>query len=149
MMVAWGIAKALFGSVFGFIFKDWRITLLVVILALCGYGYYKYDKVQDNLAETQKVLKVEQENNQVLRNNLAIAAQTNAANEKILQQVQSDNTLTRKQVAQLNNMLHARNTQIADLKGQLMSQPGQAVTPNIAWTVDAIQRLREESRAGK
>lgn len=149
MFAILAIAKGFFGSIFGFIFKDWRITLMIVILALCGFGFYKYHKVQANLEETQKVLKVEQENNETLRKNLDVAVQVNKANDDLMKRMQEDSTLTRKQIATLNNLIAGRNRQVDDLTRELSLRPSAPITPNIAYTVEAIQKMRDEAAKGE
>jgi len=140
-----------FKNSFGFIFRDWRITLLIVILVCFGFFAYKYKQTQKNLETVQLSLKAEQDNNAVLRNNLAIASKVNSENIAVFQAVKVDNTLTTAAVSKLNIKLRANDKTAVEIKETLSSvkEPKEKVSPRIAIAVSGIQKLRDEAGAQK
>jgi hypothetical protein len=134
------IFKAFFGSIFGFLFKDWRITLMIVIVAVCGFFAYKYHGVQAKL-------EVEQQNNIVLRTNLAIAAKVNADNDVLIKQAALDNVQTTAAISKLNSDIQQRNDTVTTLKVKLSKviTPPQKLSPRIAIAVEGIQELRDQA----
>jgi septal ring factor EnvC (AmiA/AmiB activator) len=147
MFAALMVVKTFFGSIFGFIFKDWRITVAVILLVISGFLVHKYNGVKKHLAATELSLKAETENNAVLRNNLAIAAKVNSENAALFAKVQTDQVKTTAAVSKLNNNLRERDKTVADLKASLsnVKEPAAKVSSRISIAVQGIQRLRDEA----
>lgn len=129
----------------GFIFKDWRIMVLLAVAVVLGLAYWKYSSLRGDLEQAQQELKVEQTNNQTLRNNLTEAAKLNDANSKILEQVQDDKKQALEAISQLNKSVQQTNKSVAEMKKRVegITAPPAPLTPYLIETIKGVQELRD------
>jgi len=132
-------------GIFGFIFKDWRMVLALVVVVIAGIIVWKFKHLESELNHTKDVLKVEQSNNQVLRNNLDQAGQINADNAKMIEAAEAEKKRALEAVSQLNTDLKRTNQSIDAIKQKIsgITTPPTKLSPFLVEAVRGVQDLRD------
>jgi septal ring factor EnvC (AmiA/AmiB activator) len=147
LTIPWFIIKNFFGKLFKLIFSDWRIVLAVILFIVVGFGYYKWNHLQNELEKKQQQIEFVEKNNAILKENNNVLLDANKQNEAVIAQIKKDQETTLAAVNRLNKDINKSNKGVADLKTKLegLKTPPTPLTPFISEAVDGIQKLRNES----
>lgn len=135
-------------GLFGKMFSDWRLIVIVGLIVAGGYMTVRLKIQESNLQKAQATLQISEANNATLKTNITTITRVNKENEQLIQQMKTDQAITAKAVAQLNNTLSARERTVADMKQKLngiSGVPATKPTPYIDLAVRGIQQLRNEA----
>lgn len=124
---------------------NWRVMLALIIAIFAGIIMWKFKALENDLNHSREALKIEQSNNQVLRNNLDQAGQINADNAKVLEAVEADRKRALEAVSQLNTDLQKTNKNIDAIKQKIngITTPPSKLTPYLVESVKGVQELRD------
>jgi len=130
---------------------NWQVWVLLILLGLGGYGYYRYHRLETQLVKANQTLKVEQENNQTLRNNNKTLEATNKQNSTVIVQLNEDKNQLTQSLTRLNEDLMIAQNRVATVKTkiQLVTAPPQKLSPHIAAVIDGIQDQQPPNPAVK
>jgi len=127
------------------ILGNWRVMLALIIAIFAGVIMWKFKSIEMDLNHAKEALKIEQSNNQVLRNNLDQAGQINADNAKVIEAVEADKKRALEAVSQMNADLQKTNQSINVIKQKITSitAPPTKLTPYLVESVKGVQDLRD------
>jgi len=127
------------------ILGSWRAMLAIIIAIFVGVIIWKFKALESDLTHQKEALKIEQSNNQVLRNNLDQAGQINADNAKVIETVETDKKRALDAVTQINSNLQKTNQSINEIKQKITSitAPPTKLTPYLVESVKGVQDLRD------
>jgi len=134
-----------FLSLFGFIFKDWRMVLALVLIMVISVVAWKFHSLNGDLTHAQEALKIEQTNNQTLRNNLTEAGRINDENAKVIEAAEADKKRALEAVSQLNTDLKKTNQSIDVIKQKIsgIATPPSKLTTYLVEAVKGVQEIRD------
>lgn len=134
-----------FLSIFGFIFKDWRVILALIITVIVGVIYWQFKHLESKLADAQQAMKTEQANNAVLRGNLNDASKINQQNAVVIDQLKADKEAATAAVNNLNIAITATNRAVGSIKSKidLMTEPPKPMSPYIIEAIRSSQELQD------
>lgn len=132
-------------NVFKLIFSDWRILLAVIALCAALFGWWKWNKIQEELADQKAKVEQVEAANQILEGNNKTLAEANQQNVLVIDQVKKDSETAKAQVQKLNTDLTISSRKINDLKNQLdnITVPAVPLSPYIAQAIDGIQKMAD------
>ena len=132
-------------GIFGFIFKDWRMILALILLVIAGVLFWKFKSLDSDLVKSKEALRIEQVNTQTLRNNLASAAQINQENANVIKQLEEDKKRALEAIAGLNTDIKKTNQGIEAIKQKINSitTPPTKLTPYLVEAVRGVQDMRD------
>jgi hypothetical protein len=136
-------------GILGSIFKDWRVVLVLILMALGGFVVWKFKHIESQLAESKQALQIEQANNVTLRGNLDEAAKINHANSEIIDQLEAQKTASVAAVNDLNNAIKVTNQGVAAIKSKIdqVTEPPKKMSPYIVEALKGAQALQDAEDA--
>lgn len=118
--------------------------LIILVVLVLGFGYYKWHALETQAAEVAQQLDAEKKNAEVLRTNVAIAKAVNEDNQKVLDQLQLEKAAAAKAAADLKGNIAAANKRLDEVKRRLAAVeiPPAPLSPYLIIAVESIQELR-------
>lgn len=125
-----------------FLNPKWIIALIIV--ALIGFGWYKWEHAQTQIEEAQLALLAEKKNVETLRANEIVIRQVNEGNQKVIDQLQIEKQDAAKAISDLKANVTVTNRQLDATKRKLatITTPAVPLTPYLVEAVEAIQAIR-------
>lgn len=121
-----------------------RILIIIAILGVLGFGYYKWTSLENHAAEVAQQLAVEKKNTETLRGNLQTTEAVNESNKVVIQTLQDDVDKAQKAAATLRSNVAKANQDLENAKRKLavIIVPPVPLSPYIMQALDSIQELR-------
>ncbi len=125
-----------------------KVLLVIAILAVLGFGYYKWTSLENKAEEVAVQIAAEKKNVETLNANILIAKTVNDDNQKVIDQLQIEKNAAVKATADLRGSVAAANKKLDDARRKLASveitTPPVPLSPYLIIAIDSIQELRKQ-----
>lgn len=127
------------GGFLGKLLSDWRVILVLAILAATALALWKFKSLEEKLVTTEQARAQVQANYDNVK-------EANLQNELVIQQLEADKKLALQSSAALSADIAKTNNSINGLKNRLdeLTTPPTKLTPYIAEAIDGAQQLRSQ-----
>lgn len=121
-----------------------KVLIALAIVALIGFGWYKWEHAQTQIEEAQNALQAERKNVETLRANEIVIRQVNEGNQQVIDQLQLEKQEAAKAISDLKANVTITNKQLDATKRKLatITTPAVPLSPYLIEAVEAIQAIR-------
>lgn len=136
--------KLVFGGFIENVLGRWQVLLIIVVVGISLMVFFNIRQLEKKLEQSQQTLKIEQENNKVLRENLTQLQLINTENQAVIGQVTADKNTAIESVTSLSAELTKTNKSLTELKTRInaITTPPTKLSPYIAEAISGIQTQR-------
>ena len=131
-------------SFLGRILSDWRMLLLIVVLAIGAYGAYKFNQQTTKIQTLETSLKNEQESNIVLRQDISLLQSNSNEKDVVIQQMINEKKLYVETIDKLSKRIEDNNRKIEDTKTKINQISVAPTISNSPYIAEALTYLRSK-----
>lgn len=128
-------------------FLDWRLLLLMFIIAVSGYSVYYVSSKNSMIESLEQKVKIEKSANQILRNDVSVLTEAADQKDSVIKQMQEEKKIASETILKLSESVKQTNKTVTDIKntlGEIKTAPTTEVGPYIRGALVGIKKLDEQ-----
>lgn len=126
---------------------DWRLLLLMFIIAVSGYSVYYVSSKNSMIESLEQKVKIEKSANQILRNDVSVLTEAADQKDSVIKQMQEEKKIASETILKLSESVKQTNKTVTDIKntlGEIKTAPTTEVGPYIRGALVGIKKLDEQ-----
>lgn len=126
---------------------DWRLLLLMFIIAVSGYSVYYISSKNSMIESLEQKVKNEKNANQILRNDVSVLTEAADQKDSVIKQMQEEKKIASETILKLSESVKQTNKTVTDIKntlGEIKTAPTTEVGPYIRGALVGIKKLDEQ-----
>lgn len=126
---------------------DWRLLLLMFIIAVSGYSVYYVSSKNLMIESLEQKVKNEKNTNQILRNDVSVLTEAADQKDSVIKQMQEEKKIASETILKLSESVKQTNKTVTDIKntlGEIKTAPTTEVGPYIRGALVGIKKLDEQ-----